>query len=254
MNSELPLAPCLYILGWITILLLAVNALVVKPYPMDLFNRTNHKDGGKEGNIPGMSTGQMLGTVKFWFFFIWCILMSSVSMTVASNSVASAVSIGVSSTTAAVYSGLISLFNSISRIIFGVLYDRKGWKRTMALATLFMACSVGIILFSLWYGNKTMLVIGYIFLGLCFGSVHPISAAYTLQSFGPKYYSENYSIQGLFSIISTFTGPLFLGYLYAMLNSYFSTYLVLVIFGVMTVCVFLGLVWYIKSKRSISVY
>ena len=124
----------------------------------------------------------------------------------------------------------------------------------MALATLFMACSVGIILFSLWYGNKTMLVIGYIFLGLCFGSVHPISAAYTLQSFGPKYYSENYSIQGLFSIISTFTGPLFLGYLYAMLNSYFSTYLVLVIFGVMTVCVFLGLVWYIKSKRSISVY
>lgn len=238
------------ILGWITVLLLVINTLVVKPYPMDPFNRMNKKEGNKERDIPGMSTGQMIHTVRFWLFFIWCILMSSVSMTVASNSVASAVTIGVTSTTAAILSGLISLFNSLSRIIYGVLYDKQGWKKTMTTATLFMACSVGIILCALWSGNKTMLIIGYVFLGLCFGSVHPISSAFTLQSFGAKYYSENYSVQGLFSTISTFTGPLFLGYLYAMIGSYYKTYLVLVVFVVLAVLSFLGLTLVYKRNAE----
>lgn len=228
------------ILGWITTIILIINTFVVKQYPMDPFKMSNSRDNvGSE--ITGISTGHMIKTARFWLFFIWCVLVSSICMSIASNSVASALSIGITSSIAAFFSGLISLFNSISRIFYGFLYDKKGWKISMGTATVFAVCSVLIVLLALRQENNGMLVLGYIFLGLCFGAVHPISSAYTLNMFGKKYYSENYSVQGLFALISTFTGPLLLGNLYAKLESFYKSYLFLIIYCLVTIAAYLVL-------------
>ena len=237
-------------LGWITVVFLILNIIVVKPYDKDPFNRTNRTVSEDKSEVNGMKTGQMLVTVRFWAFFVWCIFMSAICMTVASNSVASALSIGISSASAALYSGLISLFNSISRILYGLIYDKKGKQFSMVISMLFLAASILFILLGLKQGAVLPLTIGYLLLGFCFGAVHPISSAYTLQVFGPKYYSENYSIQGLFTLVSTFIGPLFMGNIYAKLNSYYDTYLILIPYCILTFVSFAVLNLLVKDKKQ----
>jgi OFA family oxalate/formate antiporter-like MFS transporter len=228
------------ILACITTAILIINALVVKQYPMDPFKKNDNKDN-VDAEITGIPTGHMIKTARFWTFFIWCVLLSSISMSIASNSVATALSIGVSSSIAAFYSGLISLFNSGSRILYGLLYDKKGWRISMSTATVFAIFSVLIVLLALKQGNSGILVVGYILLGFCFGAVHPISSAYTLNIFGKKYYSQNYGVQGLFSLISTFTGPLLLGNLNARFESFYDTYMYLLIYGLVAIASYIVL-------------
>ncbi len=238
-------------LGWITIVFLLLNILIVKPYDKDPFNRSNNTKVKGKPEVDGMKTGQMLTTLRFWAFFVWCTMISAICMSVASNSVATAQSIGISSAMAALISGLISLFNSISRIGYGVIYDKKGRKFTIAISSLFLAASVVFILMGLKQEEVWILTTGFLLMGICFGAVHPISSAYTLQVFGPKYYSENYSVQGLYTLISTFMGPLFIGIIFAKVNSYYDSYLVLIPYCILAFVSFAVLSFFIKDKKEV---
>lgn len=238
-------------LGWITLVFLVLNIIIVKPYDKDPFNRANITETGDKPEVLGMKTGRMVITLRFWAFFVWCTFISAICMTVASNSVASARSIGISPAYAAFLSGLISLFNSISRIGYGVIYDKKGKKFSMAMSMLFLAASVLFILLGLKQQELLVLTAGFLCLGICFGAVHPISSAYTLQVFGPRYYSENYSVQGLFTLISTFIGPLYIGNIYAKLNSYYDSYLVLIPYCILAFVSFAVLSLLIKDKKKV---
>lgn len=240
-------------LAYITVVFLLLNVLVVKPYEKDPFNRSSKVQKNESTKVDGMTTGQMLTTVRFWSFFVWCILLNGICMTVASNSVASARSIGISSATAALLSGLISLCNSISRILYGILYDKKGKRVAMVSSMVLLSISVCMILLALRQGDMLILTLGFLLLGFSFGAVHPISSAYTLQVFGPKHYSENYSVQGLFTLISTFIGPLLIGNIYAKLDSYYKTYFVLVLYCVLAFISFIVLNLTLKNKKEAKV-
>lgn len=238
-------------LGWITLVFLVLNIIIVKPYDKDPFNRSNQSEVGGKPDVCGMKTGQMVTTLRFWSFFAWSTLVSAICMTVASNSVASALSIGISPASAAFFSGLISLFNSISRIGYGIIYDKKGKQFSMAISLLFLVAGVLLILLGLKQKEVLVFIAGFLLMGICLGAVHPISSAYTLQVFGPRYYSENYSVQGLFTLISTFIGPLYIGNLYAKYNSYYDSYLALIPYCILAIVSFGVLSLSIRDKKKV---
>ncbi len=226
-------------LGCICIVVLMLNLIIVRPHPNDPFSPANDPgQSRRKEDASGFTTKQMLHTSRFWIFFLWCVMISSICMSVASNSVACALSFGISTAEAAFYSGLIAFFNSFSRIFYGFIYDKKGRKSAMAISMVFLTISIITIVLALDTVNSTLLVTGYILLGLCFGAVHPISSAYTLHTFGQKFYSANYSIQGLFTLVGSFTGPFIIGNLYAISNSYYDTYQLLIIYCLTAIILF----------------
>lgn len=236
------------ILAYICIAVFVINLLIVKPRPDDPF-ALKHADTGKSKEAEGMTTGQMLHTSRFWMFFLWCILFNSVSMAVSSNSVAYASAYHISTASAAFYSGLISLFSAGSRIIFGIIYDKKGRKTAMLLSMFILTCGISLVLVSFRLVNVPLLVAGYALIGLCLGAIQPIASSYILQTFGARYYSKNYSIEGLSTLVSTFIGPFVIGNVYAVIHSYFHSYLILFTYCMISI-VFLAVLLLHSLKKA----
>ena len=69
----------------------------------------------------------------FWFYYIWAILVSAAGLALVSQAsgIASQVGTTVSDGNIATVVGLISIFNGIGRVIFGGLFDKKGYRFTI---------------------------------------------------------------------------------------------------------------------------
>ncbi|MFR9256442.1 MAG: hypothetical protein ACLVJ6_13605 [Merdibacter sp.] len=93
-------------------------------------------------------------------------------------------SFGISATMAATLSMIISLFNSLSRVFYGIIYDKIGRRTAMGIATTLFLTAVTILYCTFTLGSTTLLAVSFIFVGLSFGAVPTISSAYILTTFG----------------------------------------------------------------------
>ena len=75
----------------------------------------------------------MIKQPSFWLYFIWAIVISAAGLVLVSqaNGIAKEVGTTVDQGTIATVVGLISIMNGIGRVIFGGLFDKKGYRPTL---------------------------------------------------------------------------------------------------------------------------
>ena len=224
-----------FVLGIIFSVLLVIGAMIIKN-PSKEFSEALVEKARKNNVISSkdFETKEMLRTPSFWLFFAWVILIGAGSLALISNAVPAASDIlvvtmgeseAVMAATAAM--GMISTFNGLGRLAFGVIWDKKGYKVSLfiisaAYGISMAACAAATMMLSI-----SLLVVGFIILGMTYGGSMSATSAMIGSFFGTKYYSINYACATCNLIVAASIGPTLIGWLRTSSGSYLSSFWVI---------------------------
>ena len=190
-----------------------------------------------------INSGQMVKQPSFWLYYIWAIVVSASGLVLVSQASGIAVEVGgasVSDGTIATVVGLISILNGIGRVIFGGLFDKKGYKLTMILDMIIFVAAGLILILALTTGQFIFIILGFVVGGFAYGGVTPTNSAIISDFFGRTYYPMNFSLINTNLLIASFASTI-AGKLYDSSQSYFSTVIMMIGATVIGFVVFLGI-------------
>ena len=168
--------------------------------------------------------GKMLKMPVFWCYYIWAALIGAAGLAIVSQGGQIAAEVGphVSGSNIATVVGLLSLFNGIGRIIFGIVFDKMGFRFTMLLDMIIYFAASVLMMISMLTGTFWLLTISFAVAGIAYGGVTPTGSALISDFFGRTNYSKNFSVVTTTLMISSVSATI-AGKLYDMNHSYFPT-------------------------------
>lgn len=172
----------------------------------------------------------MLRERSYIRFFIWAILMSSMGLLILGHAAPFASDLGASPALAGLAVGLISIFNGVSRLMYGQIYDRRGYVAAMVLACALYALAAAGMLIALSAQSLWVLFPSFALLGLAFGGGPVTVSTYVKERYGGRYYGTNLGITNLNIVIASFIGPFVAGMLRTAWNSYLPAFLLMLVF------------------------
>lgn len=193
-----------------------------------------------------ITSAEMIKKPVFWLYYVWATLISGAGLALVSQATGIAnQTVKMDAGTIATIVGLISICNGVGRVIFGALFDRKGYKSTMIVdMILFVLCGT-ILILALKTGSIVVLVVGFIVGGFAYGGISPTNSAIISDFYGRTNFAMNFSLINTNLIVASFASTI-AGKLYDASQSYLST--CLMIMGV-TILAYLA---YIGIKRPVS--
>jgi len=173
--------------------------------------------------------GEMLRCPSFWIFFLWNLCMCSAGLLV----VNSAANIAAYYGAAAVLGLLLSVFNGLSRIPFGMCVDQLGREKTMLLANSLLLVCGGLLTLGGVFHSAVIILLGMILMGVCFGNSVTIGTLVIRQFFGSGCYPVNLAILNSCAVPASLIGPLISSKLQeGSGGDYTSTFFMVVVFAV----------------------
>lgn len=166
---------------------------------------------GKQADAAVEEAGaaQMIRRKNFWLYFLWAIVLSAAGLSIINSSAVYAQQVlHTGLTAAAAIAGVVSVFNGIGRVIFGQIFDMKGYRFTMVSVCGVTAAASLILMLSWKTGSSPVLIAAFIVMGLAYGGVTPTNSAFTAHFFGRQNYALNFSIVNLNLIIASYLGPM----------------------------------------------
>jgi OFA family oxalate/formate antiporter-like MFS transporter len=115
----------------------------------------------------------------------------------------------------------LAIFNTLGRLLSGVLSDRIGRTRTMTLAFLLQAANM--LAFS-YYTTPELVVFGSAFTGLCYGTIFTLMPAATADFYGVRNLGVNYGLVFTAFGVAGVVGPLLGAHINDQFKSYFWAY------------------------------
>lgn len=184
------------------LIVLIVSFFIRPPKPAEVegFQTTS----GKSEPFSEVDYKGMLKAKNFWFFFVWVITLSAAGLCIVGNSATYADTICNNLEIAATVAGVISICNGIGRVIFGSLFDIKGYRFTMLSVVAMFIISTLVLLASSATGSFAVLIIAYVLVGLAYGGVTPTNSAFIAKFFGKQNYALNFSIVNLNLLIASY--------------------------------------------------
>ena len=185
---------------------------------------------------------EMVKKPTFWLYYIWAILLSAAGLVLVSQASGIATQVGpnVSDGNIATVVGLISILNGFGRVIFGAIYDKKGYRMAMVLDMIVVIIAALILILALTTGNFLFIVIGFLIGGLGYGGVMPTNSAIISDFFGRTNYPVNYSLVNTNLIIASFASTI-AGKLYDASQSYMAPIMMMIGVTVVGFIVSLGI-------------
>jgi OFA family oxalate/formate antiporter-like MFS transporter len=116
---------------------------------------------------------------------------------------------------------ILAIFNTLGRLLAGVLSDKIGRTRTMALA--FICQAANMLAFS-HYTTWQLVAFGAAFTGLCYGTIFTLMPAATADFYGVRNLGVNYGLVFTAFGIAGVVGPLLGAGINDLLKSYFWAY------------------------------
>ena len=189
-----------------------------------------------------INTATMIRRISFWLYYIWAILLSAAGLALVSQAsgIATQAGVDVSADIIATVVGLISIFNGIGRVIFGIMYDKCGYRITMLVDIIIFAATGGILIAAIQSSSFSLITVGYIVGGLAYGGVIPINSALISDFFGRTHFSMNFSLINTNLLIASFASTI-AGKLYDSSGSYLSTIIMMLSLTTASLIVYLAL-------------
>ena len=116
---------------------------------------------------------------------------------------------------------MLAIFNTLGRVVSGIVSDRMGRTRTMVLA--FVLQAINMFLFS-HYTSPSLLVFGSAFTGLCYGTIYTLMPAATADFYGVKHLGVNYGFVFSGFGVAGILGPILGGRIRDLSGSYSLSY------------------------------
>ena len=216
--------------------------------------KSNKKTGNAEmADDDSLTTKDMIMSTDFKLLYIWHIFISAAGLALMGHISPCVMQMGASASTAALIAGVVSVSNGGGRIIYGILYDRIGVKKTLlTICSIFMiATIVSVVAVSI--RNITLLIAGCVLVGMSFGAAPTSSSAVVNRFYGPRYFSANFGVISTMLIIAALIGPLFAGKLYTITENYLATFYGMTVFGVISfILIFFVLIYAKKNNRNLT--
>ena len=201
--------------------------------------------GSKKGVIRetalDITSGEMVKVPAFWMYYIWAILLSAAGLVLVSQAsgIAGQIGTNISDGGIATVVGLISILNGIGRLIFGAVFDKKGYRLTMIVVMVIFVAAALCLILALMSGQFLLIILGFMIGGLAYGGVMPTNSAIISDFFGRTNYAMNYSLINTNLIIASVASTI-AGRLYDISQSYMSTMVMLLCLIIVGFAVFFG--------------
>ncbi len=117
----------------------------------------------------------------------------------------------------------LAIFNTLGRLLSGVVSDRIGRTRTMMLAFLLQAANM--LAFS-HYNSPELVTFGAAFTGLCYGTIFTLMPAATADFYGIRNLGVNYGLVFTAFGVAGVVGPLVSAHIRVQSGSYVYAYLI----------------------------
>lgn len=162
-------------------------------------------DGAAGEALSGMSPGAMVRQPRFWVFFVIAVISGGFGSGVIGHARYIALDSGASAGMATLTVGLLSVCNGLGRVIFGLLYDRRGYRFSLAGQALVYFAAGGLAVLALSRSSVPLIVAALMLCGLAYGSVPVITSALVGEFFGRRFFASNFSIMNLAILFSAFS-------------------------------------------------
>lgn len=183
--------------------------------------------GKKKEAVEEIPWREMLRRRNFWLCLIWAVILSAAGLAMINESTPYAATfVNNDLTRAAAIAGIVSIANGAGRVIFGQLFDMKGYRVSMLGTSVVYLAAAAVLYLSFQTGSLPVLVAGFLLVGIGYGSMPALNSAYTAYFFGRENYALNFSLMNMNLIAASYLGPLCGG------GSYVRIFAVIAVFAV----------------------
>ncbi len=185
---------------------------------------------------------EVVKTGQFWLTWVIFVFMAAAGLMVIGHVAAYAEEIGLIAATAAIATGVLSVFNAGGRPGSGFFSDKIGVIKTMLI--LFAVQGIMMLVFPHFATTTATLFVTVAIVGFCFGANFAIFPSITADSFGIKNMGANYGLVFTAYGVGGILGPLMGSRIYDATQSYATAFTV----AAVLVFVAVGLTWLLKTK------
>lgn len=176
-------------------ILVAFACLIRKP-PEDIVDSIGVKS--RADSLPAeegcYDTGKMIQAPLFYVYCVWATCLICAGLTLIGDAKQGALTLGVAATTATLLVGFVSATNGVSRVVLGMIYDRRGLRAAMLTATSVSLIAAVFLALSFIFTVSWLYVIAAVFMGFSYGGVPVIASSFARERFGPDEYPRNLAI------------------------------------------------------------
>jgi len=216
---------CFLWLGIICAVIVAIGGIIlVKPTDEQAARYTVGLATKKAASYEEVPAKSVLKRSSFWLMFFWLVISSTAGLSVIflgrPIAVEAVHSLADTPGIVATAVGLISVCNAASRIAFGGMFDKIGYKKTLIICSGMFIVTFGLIALALSTHSLVLVFVSYILTGLSFGGVTPSLSAFANKFYGINNYPINSSLLAMHLIIASF-GPKLVDAVHIATNSYY---------------------------------
>lgn len=179
------------------------------------FEKTDAAKDNPVVSTKDFTSNEMLGKVQFYLIFLTFVFSAGAGLMsiglMKLYPMQALMESGISETAASAISGtamavFFSLANGLGRILWGLLSDKLGRRRSIIIMTAVQGITV--ILFTYMAGNEILLYLGATLIGFNFGGNFALFPTITADTFGAKNVGQNYPFIFLAYGVGGILGPI----------------------------------------------
>jgi OFA family oxalate/formate antiporter-like MFS transporter len=179
------------------------------------------------------TTRQMLRQKAFYLTFFWAVMTAATYLSVMGNAKQIALEVGTTMHLATFMVGFISLFDGVGRLSSGLFFDRFGYRPSLIIISLvYLVAAVSLFVASTLQ-VLPVVFLGYMLIGLGFGSISTVLAAVTNRFYGQRNYASNLAVAYMDFVPSSIIGPPLVGLIETLSGSYRYGFVLLMGFSVL---------------------
>lgn len=182
-----------------------VIASLIRTAPSNIVKEmAPHKLSAGSSEKPVIKAGYVYSAPIFWVYCVFVLAAICVGLTLIGSAKSGAEAVGVSSSFATLFVGLVSTMNGVSRVIVGTIYDRTNLK--VALFVVSIAGVLAAIGVTVAYSASLpiLYIVSGLAIGFSYGGLPPLTAAFAREGFGAKHYPTNLAIVNLNIALAAF--------------------------------------------------
>jgi OFA family oxalate/formate antiporter-like MFS transporter len=179
------------------------------------------------------TTRQMLRQKPFYLTFFWAVMTAAAYLSVMGSAKLIALEVGAAMHLATFMVGFISLFDGVGRLSSGLFFDRFGYRPSLiVISVIYLVASV-LLYMAVGATALPVVFVGYLLIGLGFGSISTVLAAITNRFYGQKNYASNLALAYMDFVPASIIGPPLVGLIETMSGSYQQGFILLTAFSVL---------------------